>query len=581
MKTKNKNIVRTVAILLIGTFLGWLLFGGSHSHELEAETVGEGQEEHTVWTCSMHPQIRQGEPGDCPICGMELIPLADDSIEGNGDIVQMSDYAQKLANVQTMTVGAANEAGEIRLNGKVVVDERQASVQASHLPGRIEQLMVNFTGESVNRGQALARVYSPELVTAQEELLQAYSIRETNPELFRAAKDKLRRWKISENQINNIIERQQASDQFTITADVSGIVTEKLVELGDYVDRGAPIYQIANLKELWVLFDVYEGTMSWIAEGSKVEFTVASLPGETFEGTVSFVDPLLNSQTRVSTARVEVENSNGRLKPGMFTTGIVEIPMEERKGQLSVPQSAVLWTGERSVVYVKANDGFMLREVILGPSLGDAYVIKEGLEPGEEIVVNGTFKVDAAAQLAGKPSMMNPRGTDTAAGHQHSGMMMPEVPEQVLKVSEGTQGQLQKMLSSYLQLKNALVEDSFVAAKAFAGDLSSTMELVNPEEMNSDAQNSWEEVAPHLSGIAIMAAAEDLEGLREHFDMLSQAMIYIFSTYETGAEKLYVQHCPMANNDLGANWLSTVAEVKNPYFGNQMLTCGEVMEEIN
>lgn len=580
MKLKNKNSILVIVVLLIGVFLGWLLFGGNHSDEPHGENPSETHETHTTWTCSMHPQIRQSESGDCPICGMELIPLAQESTVGNSDMVMMSDYAQKLANVQTMTVGDKSETGQIQLNGKVAVDERRAYVQSSHIPGRIEQLMVNFTGENVSRGQALAKLYSPELMTAQKELLQAYSIRENNPVLFEAAKERLKRWKISDRQINNIIDTKQASDQFTIYADVGGVVTDKLVELGDYIERGEPIYEIANLQKLWIQFDLYERTIGWIQKGSKVTFSVNSLPGETFEGVVSFVDPLLNNQTRVSTARVEIDNLDGKLKPGMFVTGTIEVPVEENQGQLSVPKSAVLWTGERSIVYVKENGGFLLRTVVLGPSLGGSYVIKEGLELGEEIVVNGTFTVDAAAQLAGKKSMMSPKEDEISNEHIHGQMGFPEV-EQPYKVSEVNQEAFNQVLTAYMQLKDALVEDDFSRAKTFTTDLWSAVDKVDIDKMDIQAQQSWKAITSHIQEIEGMTIASDIDGLRSYFEKFSELMIYTFTSFEVEGETLYVQHCPMANSDLGANWLSYSEQVLNPYFGSQMLSCGEVTKEIN
>jgi len=324
----------------------------------------------------------------------------------------MSENAMKLANVETMLVGAGETSKEIRLSGKVEVDERNTYTQSTHIPGRIEQLRVNFTGEKVNRGQVLASVYSPDLVTAQEELLQAAQIRESQPELFEAAKQKLRNWKISEAQINNMLSRGEAIERFPITADVGGVVTELMAEQGDYLERGMPIYKIANLDKLWVLFDVYESNMSWIEEGSKIKYSIQSLPGETFEGKVDFIDPLLNNNTRVATARVEIDNENRRIKPGMFATGIIENNLNAENEEIVIPQSAVLWTGKRSVVYVKedveSGAGFKHREVVLGSSLGDSYIVEEGLNKGEEIVVNGTFTVDAAVQLAGKTIMINP-----------------------------------------------------------------------------------------------------------------------------------------------------------------------------
>lgn len=383
--------------------------------------------------------------------------------------------------------------------------------------------MVNFTGETVSRGQALARLYSPELMTAQKELLQAYSIRASNPVLFDAAKERLKQWKITDRQINNIIERGQVSDQFTIYADVGGVVTEKLVELGDYIKQGEAIYQIANLEQLWVQFDAYERTINWIKEGSTISFTVGSLPGETFVGKVDFVDPLLNDQTRVSSARVVVDNSEGRLKPGMFATGILEIPVQE-EGQLSVPKSAVLWTGERSIVYVKEHGGFKLRNVVLGAELGGAYMIAQGLNPAEEIVVNGTFTVDAAAQLAGKPSMMTAPKNQALGATESTLFELPSV-EHKMDLNQRNQMAIKQLIDTYLKLKDALVEDDFQNAKAFTSQLWEAVEKVNLPQEDAKTQQVWEDVVSQFDKAKKMTLAKDIDGLRAYFELVSELMI--------------------------------------------------------
>lgn len=429
MNTKNKNILKMVGILFVGVLLGWLVFGGNDAPKSENEhNHVEGTE--TIWTCSMHPQIQMKEPGQCPLCGMDLIPLESNDSAIDPNALQMTEDAMKLANIQTMVVGGSKETNKkLTLNGKVQIDERKLYTQSSHIPGRIEKLNINFTGEKVNRGQTLAMVYSPELVTAQEELLQAYRIKETQPELFEAAKQKLNNWKIGEGAINKIISTNKPIQQFPITADVSGIITAKKVDLGDYVSQGMPIYEIADLSSLWVLFDVYESDMPWVKVGDKINYTIQSLPGESFEGVITFIDPLINPETRVASARVEVKNPENKLKPEMFVSGVVSRNVNTSASKdIVIPKSAVMWTGERSVVYIKSivsnKVNFKLREVTLGASLGDAYIIKEGLSEGEDIVVNGTFTVDAASQLAGKPSMMNPEGEKEVTGHE--GMDMGE-----------------------------------------------------------------------------------------------------------------------------------------------------------
>ena len=203
MKISIRTLILViVATLAGGLLLGWAFFGGSSEPEHSHTEVIDGE---TVWTCSMHPQIRQNEPGDCPICGMDLIPLEDDNGEGIDPMaITMSPTAMQLANVVTAIVGSESAMKTIRLNGKVQEDERLIFSQTTHFPGRIEKLSVNFTGEYVSKGSVIASLYSPQLVTAQEELFEAYKIRESQPNLFRAAREKLKNWKLTEAQIDQI-----------------------------------------------------------------------------------------------------------------------------------------------------------------------------------------------------------------------------------------------------------------------------------------------------------------------------------------------------------------------------------------
>ncbi|MDT0645744.1 efflux RND transporter periplasmic adaptor subunit [Zunongwangia sp. F260] len=571
----RKNIIIVLVTLLIGGLIGWLV---KPSENVSSESVSDhdhAMEENQIWTCSMHPQIRQQEPGDCPICGMDLIPVSEDNgVVADPSVFRMSENALKLANVRTMTVGSGNAEKEVRLNGKVVVDEGNAYTQSTHIPGRIEQMRVNFTGESIQRGQTLATVYSPQLVTAQEELLQAQAIKESQPELFEAAKQKLRNWKIGENQIQQILNSGQAIQRFPITADVSGVVTEKIADQGDYLEQGMPVYEISNLEEVWVVFDLYESELGWIEEGSTVEYTIRSIPGEIFEGEINFIDPLLNSNTRVALARVEVNNENGRLKPGMFASGVVTNQLgQDSSEEIVVPKSAVLWTGERSLVYIKSDladgAGFRLQEVTLGTSLGDSYVIENGLQEGDEIVVNGTFTVDAAVQLAGKPSMMNPD-------------IYKEVLDETFTLPVEARNQAASIVETYLELKDALTEDDFDSAEKFAESLGRKLANIEPEELQEEAGASLAFYKEQLQERTLaITSAGDISEMRSNFDELSTVMIDFVSTFRPVDTSLFVQHCPMADNDRGADWLSLSREIRNPYYGEAMLTCGEVSKEIN
>ncbi len=581
METRNKNRIKAIAILVLGLLLGWLIFGGSG--QTENEHAHEDVSEDTIWTCSMHPQIQQSEPGDCPLCGMDLIPLEEDE-GGDPAVFVMSENAMRLANVSTMIVGKSDAVRAIRLNGKVQVDERNSYSQSTHIPGRIEQLRINFTGEKVSRGQTLAQIYSPEMVTAQQELLQAYAIRTSQPELFEAAKTKLRNWKISNAQIDQIIANQNPLDRFYIQADVSGVVTKKNVELGDYVERGMSLYEIADLSKLWVLFDVYESQMAWVKEGSEITFTVNSLPGETFEGTISFVDPLLNAQTRVATARVEVNNKEGKLKPEMFASGTVQAaPGQTVENEIVLPKSAILWTGKRAIVYVKEGKGFALREVNLGSALGENYIVKSGLSEGEEVVVNGAFTIDAAVQLSGRPSMMSPQGGSTNTGHNHGETMSGDAPEQIEKVSltDEAKKALQPLFESYFSLKEHLAEDDFENARESGKELEETLGNIDMKQLEGKAHDVWMTFEKQMkTALEPVKKETNIEGLRSHFQTISDGLIQFIEKTGPYDEVIYVQHCPMADNDRGADWLSLSKEIKNPYFGSMMLKCGEVIEVI-
>lgn len=396
-------------LLFAGVLLGWLFF---HSPDNKTATEAQHTEtEETIWTCSMHPQIRMHEPGDCPICGMDLIPLEQgNGISSDSFAVHLTPEAAQLANVMTTLVERQKPVKVVRLYGKIEADERLLQNQTSHIPGRIEDLKVNFTGETIRKGQVLATIYSPELITAQQELIEAEKIKEIQPEIYMAARERLLHWKLTEDQINSI-EHGHGSHEFDVVSNTTGVVIQKLVNNGDHINEGTILFQVADLSKVWALFDAYESDLPFINKGAIITYTVQALPGNSFSGRISFIDQVIDPVTRVAKVRVEVNNQAGRLKPQMFITGTVQSRLSQFSNDIVIPKSAVLWTGERSIVYVKDADSedplFRMREVTLGPSLGDSYVITDGLNEGEAVVTQGAFSVDAAAQLEGKPSMMN------------------------------------------------------------------------------------------------------------------------------------------------------------------------------
>jgi membrane fusion protein, copper/silver efflux system len=401
-----------------GIFIGWLFFHSSQKSDIMPAKSLETAI-NTIWTCAMHPQIRMPQPGKCPICGMELIPLAQNgTTSSDPSAIHLSKEAAELANVLTSVVTRQTPVKEVRLYGKIQADERLFQNQVAHVPGRIERLSINFTGETVVKGQVLAEIYSPELITAQQELLETVKTKQLQPELYEASREKLLQWKLTEDQIAKIERSGVVQNNFEVVSNTTGAVTARRVSTGDHVSPGTILFEIADLSRVWVMFDAYESDLQFLHLGEKISFSIQALPGEDFKGNILFIDPVIDPVTRVAKVRVETGNETGKLKPEMFTTGIVFSTLKEFNDNVVIPKSAVLWTGKRSVVYVKQpgadEPAFKIREVELGPMLGESYVIINGLSEGEEIVTNGAFSVDATAQLEGKPSMMN--------GVQNAGM---------------------------------------------------------------------------------------------------------------------------------------------------------------
>lgn len=594
-----------LGFLVLGLLLGWMFFGGEAEApvaEGETELVHDHEDEGTIWTCAMHPQIRMNEPGQCPICGMDLIPLK----EGAGAAVsvneiQMTESAIQLANVQTTVVQRAEPTKEIHLPGKVKAEETAVGDITARFPGRIERLYVNFTGQEVKKGQLLASIYSPELITAQKELQVAARLRETNPSFYESAVRKLKLWNISDAQISRITSGGKLQDNLNIYATQSGTVVAKNVNVGEYVSEGQPLFQVTGLGDLWVTFDAYESDLPWIEVGDEVRFTVPSLPGEVFTSKVTFIDPVINPGTRTASVRTEVKNENGKLKPEMFAQGVLQSDLDVSATALMIPSTAVLWTGKRAVVYVKdpafEQPTFEFREVELGPEAGGMYVVNSGLKPGEEVVTNGVFQVDAAAQLQGKVSMMNPNADPGAAGGAMAGMDMPgmDMPGTEANLSQtptsnfvegdvadfrgqvpaAFKKQLNDVVDAYLALKEALVEADKKETAKYSTALLAALSKVDDKLLKGDAKDFWEEKKVFLLKHAQLSKeADTIEGKRENFVFLSQPLIKVMEAF--GARQtLYVDYCPMVK----AYWLSEVKEIRNPYMP-EMLTCGEVKDVI-
>ena len=612
MKGGIKSLIRGLATaavalaVLVGVFLaGYALKappaatdGGGGPVALEREERAE------VWTCAMHPQVRLGEPGLCPICGMELVLVAEGGgIEGER-VFTTTPEAAALMEVEVAPVARKQVSAQVRMVGKVEYDETRLKYITAWVGGRIDRLYVDFTGVTVEEGAPMVYLYSPKLLAAQEELLQAVRaaaelsrstsayMRQAAERTVGSAREKLRLLGLDDAQIEKIEARGSAADHVTINAPIGGTVVEKHAQEGMYVDTGMRIYTIADLSHVWVRMDAYESDLAWVREGAQVTFTTESSPGEELTGTVAFVDPFLYPRTRSVKVRVDVPNPEGRLKPGMFVRAVLDAPLGGEGGvaPLVIPASAALVTGKRALVYVQSAGAtgptFEGREVVLGERAGDYYVVRSGLEEGELVVTRGNFKIDSALQIQARPSMMSPEGGAPPPGHAHGGMEMPAAPPQPkvvsLRAPERFQVALGALWHTYAKLVAALAEDDLDAARAAAANAISANSDVPADVLSEEAAEDWRTRSTNIAGLlGAISAAEDLAGMRARLDELSQALAVAIGRYGIGAAgPVYQLRCPMAAGGEGAVWLQGGTDVKNPYFGRAMLDCGSVVETI-
>lgn len=641
-----RHMAATVAVLLIVTaFVAGYRIGRPDDKPASpsaADVPNAPSSGRQMYTCSMHPWIRLPDPNaKCPICFMDLIPVTNDGHADETRRLTLSAAAAALSRIETTPVTRFFPTAEVRLFGKVTFDETSVARLTAYFPGRIERLFVNYVGVPVARGDHMAEVYSPDVLAAFEELRQAKAavdkitstselVRSATHNTLAAAREKLRLMGITSEQIAAVEEGSFDADRLTVFAPIGGVVTNLAVREGDYVKTGEPIATIADLSRLWLDMEAYESQLPMLRWGQQVTFTVEAHPGETFEGRISFIEPMIDDRTRTAAVRVAVDNSKRQLKPGMFATAVVRtrlaasgavfsnelsgrwvspmhptivkdgpgtcdicgmdlVPAEslgvvgepaDAEMPLVIPRSAVLFTGTRSVVYVQRPDEpmptFEGRSVVLGPRAGEFYIVRAGLEPGERVVVNGAFRIDSAMQIAAKPSMMTPgdahphsgHGADSANGRRGD-PGRAALPEQFVSA-------LEPVFAAYLDAQEALAADNLDGFLQAVSKLNETVEKTDDAGLIGEPLAIWRRAAALLR---VKQPVESIDAARSHFERMSEGAIVAERAFgHPGKDALHLAHCPMAFDDKGADWLQRGVQINNPYFGSEMLRCGTISE---
>jgi Cu(I)/Ag(I) efflux system membrane fusion protein len=476
VKSRKTFIVRAGLALVVLAVLAMIaaqLFSGSSS-DTAAPAAGAN-----VWTCSMHPQVRLPNPGKCPICSMPLVPAAmpkkSAGTESAGEsMVELSEHARAMAGVETVAIERRKLNREIRAVGKVQYNESALSTITARVDGYIERLFIDYTGVEVKAGDHLVEIFSPDLVVAQGELL----MNSGQNSIIESVKMKLRRWEVTDAQIDEIVRTRKPLERITLSAPMDGTVTEKMVVQKSPVKAGDILYKLANLESVWVYLDIYEYELSSVRYGQTAEIVTEAYPGETFTGRVWFINAVLTDESRTVKVLVNIANKDKRLKPGMFVSATIragllangqfaptgvegkwtclmhpqvleadggpcpvckmvltQIPAAavaatpEDELIVAVPVTAVLDSGVRKIAYVERAPGKYVPSALkLGSRAGDFYPVLDGLKEGDRVAVRGNFLLDSQFQISGLPSLFYEHGQAPAAGHQHGAATDKQTP---------------------------------------------------------------------------------------------------------------------------------------------------------
>ncbi len=626
--------VLLIVLLGVGQRIGWIRSTRLNMATTSASSANE------IFTCSMHPQIRQPGEGRCPICGMALVPATSSGEDLDELAVRIEPAQRRLANIKTAEVAQRPVSTTIRTIGAIQIDESRQATIASYIDGRVERLFADYTGVEVDQDDHLAVVYSPQLYSAQVEYVESKRmldrsntaalavVREAQTKLVANSRQRLVELGMTAEQLTELERSDTPQSRMTIYAPIGGTVIEKLAEEGKYISAGEPIYRIANLSTVWLMLELYPEDASRIRFGQVVDAELTSMPGKTLIGRVAFIDPRVNESNRTVGVRVEFKNDDGELRPGDYARAGIAIPIgpqgkvydqglagkwispmhpqvirdepgdcpicgmklvpTSRYGYVDqpvaqpasivVPRSAVLMAGNHSVVYVETEPGrFELRSLTLGAILRDEVIVIDGVKPGELVATAGNFLIDSQMQLAGKPSLIDPTRAIIAQRERKTPLEFTDI--NVRSVSAEAGQQLEELYAAYFRIQQTLAQDQPPAEADSQSLHRLATALSESQDLSEPARKLLKDIATHsehLHHLLIEKARHDA------FRPISHAVVTLatLARGENAGGSVFQMFCPMVKGGAG-DWLQSDDKLLNPYWGSKMLTCGDVVREIS
>lgn len=555
-----------------------------HNHSAETPAA--------KYTCPMHPNVIQDGPGKCPICGMDLVIKSQSS--GDSNDLMLNESQIRLANITTQKVALQSVGQTVIINSRLVVNQDYSEAITSRTAGRVERLFFKETGRVVKKGEPLYELYSETLLTLQKEYLLAKDQYETlgkteirYESFLKASEKKLLLYGLSKNQVEQLGQSKTIQQRITFLAPTGGMITEINATEGQYLPEGGMLYKIENITRLWLEAELYPQETSFAKIGDKVNVKVSGYESTPVETKVTFLSPEYRANTQITIMRAPIENSELKFKPGAQAQVVLS---HSTKKTLAIPTDAVIRDGKGTHVYVETGTNtFQPRMVKTGLEDFEQVEITDGLVENEIVVVSGAYLLYSELVLK--------KGGSPMAGHQHGATNSGEqekkaqidAPQPIVvndaketvSINPQFSTQLAAVLVPYLKMKDALVASNTKTTNLESKNFSAALKKVDMNLLQGEAHINW------MAKLNVMQRASaaihnetDLEKQRVLFSDLTNALYTSFKMYTVNGLHAYYQYCPMAFDNKGAYWISREEEISNPYFGEQMLRCGETKENL-
>ncbi len=580
---KNKKflifaILFFVALLAL-VFVAKQKNGGNQVDEKVA-SVNKGERKILYYQSPMDPSYISDKPGKSPM-GMDLVPVYEGENPTEGGIRIDPTTVQNIG-VKSEVVSKQSLKRELRTVARIVYDETKVAYVNTKIGGWIEKLYVEYEGQDVKKDDPLLEIYSPELVSTQEEYLLAFgyeqkmaqsNIKEVGERartLLESAKKRLEYWDIPKKHIKELEESGQVKKTLMLHSPVTGVVVHKTVLEGKYTKPGENLYTIADLSKVWVYADIYEYELPWVKVGQDAEMTLSYLPGAAFKGKITYLYPYLESKTRTIKARIEFDNADGRLRPDMYAD--VEINTAPKEEVLVVPKEAVIHSGERNVIIIDKGKGFFEpRDISIGLESKDYYEVLQGVAEGEKVVTSSQFLIDSESRLKeainkmlqAKKTKPEQEIKEMAEHKKHEDIKME------YEASETTRKAMDDVWNAYFYIREALSKDSLANIAQEANLIYERANLV----LNSDEKQEIKNIAKDIIENISQFQEKDIVEVRDAFSTLSNVMIRYMKQFDKAnsqARQYRLLYCGMDKK----YWVQKTEEIGNPYLGEARSNCG-------